>query len=321
MRIICFLLLISCSLRSVSAQDEYEKIAASFELDSITIYAASEGFLNPVNFIRYTMEDTSLFYGFALLKVLSHEMYMEAEVMDKKNRKGSVKRLYKQHVGEACRVQEAFTIDSSGYFFDKKGHPISETYQMMMQFFTTPKRVCGIKLSPPPKGLVVLSQPKDIRQQKEFIKRFIFAPHTLRIEVPFMGNKMKTNIFESPTADFYNFKVDFDMLNDITPVYNFTIEVDSIQYPDWRKSVLIKRMHSTFRAEDMAIIARSYDLYYPGWLASCDLSIDIEMSQADDLLLPRQIHYRGEWKFPTKGKDKADILLQFNQVSTHECIH
>ncbi len=321
MRIICCLLLISCSLRSVSAQDEYEKIAASFELDSITVYAASEGFLNPVNFIRYTMEDTSLFYGFSLLKVLSHEMYMEAEVTDKKNRNGRVTRLYKQQVGDGCRIQEAFTIDSSGAFRDKKGNPVSETYQMMMQFFTTPKRVCGIKLSPPPKGLVVLSQPKDIRQQKEFIKRFIFAPHTLRIEVPFMGNKMKTNIFESPTADFYNFKVDFDMLNDVVPVYNFTIEVDSIKYPNWRKSVLIKRMHTTFRAEDMAIIARSYDLYYPGWLASCDLSIDIEMRQIESLLLPKQIHYRGEWKFPTKGKDKADILLQFNQASTNECIH
>lgn len=321
MRIICCLLLISCSWTNVYAQDEYEKVAATFILDSLTVYAVNDGTLNPADFIRYTMEDTSLFHGFALLKVLSHQMYMEAEVTGKKNRSGAVKRLYKQHVGDACRVQEAFTIDSSGYFFDKKGKPISDTYQMMMQFFTTPKRVCGIKLSPPPKGLVVLNQPKDIRQQKEFIKRFIFAPHTLRINVPLLGNKMKTNIFESPTADFYHFKVDFDMLDEHTPGYHFTIEVDSIKYPDWRKSVLIKKMHTTFRAEDMAIVARTYDLFYPGWLASCDLSIDIEMRQVENLLLPKQIHYRGEWKFPTKGKDKADILLQFNQVSAGECLH
>lgn len=316
MRTLRLILLISCLYNTVLAQDNYETAAKSIILDSITIYAVGEGFLKPSDFIRYTMEDTTLFHAFSLLKVSPFSMQMNAFVQDKKNRKGHVIRNYTQHIVDKCRFQEYHTLDSSGYFYDKKGHPISETYQMMMQFFTTPQKVCNIKLSPSPKGIITLSQPRDLRQQKELVKRLIFAPHTLRIDVPLMGNKMKTNIFEAPTSDYYRFNVDFDIIGDTLSVYNFTIEVDSIKYPNWRKNVLIKKMHTTFRVEDMAIIARSYELFYPGWLASCDLSIDIKMQDVEDQLYPKTIHYQGDWKFPTKGKDHANIYLQFNQIST-----
>ncbi len=320
MRTILSILLITYSLHGLRAQtNEYDDIAASFILDSVTVYAVGEGGLNPTDFIRYTMEDTSLFYGFALLKTLSHEMKMSAEVSDQKKREGSIKRAYQQEVCSGCRKQKYVTLDSLGYFFDKKGKPISETYQMLLQFFTTEKRECNIQPPSSPKGLVVLDKPKDIRQQKELIKRFIFAPHTLRIQVPFFGNKMKTNIFEPPTADMYKFKVDFDMMNDSTPVYYFDIEVDSIKYPNWRKSVLIKKMKTTFRVEDLAILQRSYELYYPGWMASCDLSIDIHMQKYKNLLVPRKIDYQGVWKFPTKGKDKAKVSLLFNQIREDIC--
>lgn len=305
--------MISCIWNHLSAQtdQDYDKIVATFDLDSFTVFAVSEGFLDPKKFIQYTMEDTTLFYGFSMLKVLSHDMYMEAEVADKKDRKGRIKRNYQQVVENDCREQFYTTLDSSGYFFDKKSQPISETYQMMMQFFTSPKKVCGLKIASPPKGIITLSQPKDLKQQKEFIKRFIFAPHTLKIDVPLMGNKMKTNIFESPTSDMYDFKVTYELLENQTAVYHFSIEVDTVKYPNWKKSVLIKKMYTTFRADDLAILHRSYDLFYPGWFAACDLSIDIYMQDKGNFLLPKQIHYKGQWKFPTKGKDKADILLQF----------
>lgn len=313
MRYIWCLLWFSCACIQLSAQSntDYEKIVATFDLDSFTVYAVHQGKLQPEKFIQYTMEDTSLFYGFSLLKVIPHEMYLEANISDKKNRKGRIKRNYVQTIENGCREQTFVTLDSSGYFFDKKGRPISETYQMMMQFFSSPNKNCHLKIQASPKGIITLNQPKDIQQQKEFIKRFIFAPHTLRIDVPFMGNKMKTNIFESPTADMYTFKVNYDLLHDSIPAYHFTIEVDSIQYPQWKKSVLIKKMHTTFRADDLAILHRAYELYYPGWLASCDIHIKIDMHPSGENFIPKQIHYWGEWKFPTKGKDIANILLQF----------
>jgi hypothetical protein len=153
MRTLRLILLISCLYNTVLAQDNYETAAKSIILDSITIYAVGEGFLKPSDFIRYTMEDTTLFHAFSLLKVSPFSMQMNAFVQDKKNRKGHVIRNYTQHIVDKCRFQEYHTLDSSGYFYDKKGHPISETYQMMMQFFTTPQKVCNIKLSPSPKEL------------------------------------------------------------------------------------------------------------------------------------------------------------------------
>lgn len=320
MRTISFILIISYSLTKVCAQDSYEKVAASFVLDSTTIYAVDQGRLDPADFIRYTMDDTSLFHGFSLLNTYSHQMILNAHVSNLKKREGKVKRQYLQTVCDDCIEQSFNTIDSSGYFSDRKNRPLSETYTMMLRYFTHPKKKCNMRLPVPPKGIVVLDKPKDLKQQKELIKRFIFAPHTIRVEVPFFGNKMKTNIFEQPTADYYKFKVYFDLLNDSIPVYNFNISVDTLKYPNWEKSILIKKMNTTFRAEDLAIIQRSYDLFYPGWLASCDLSIDIEMQEYNNHLLPKSIHYQGEWKFPTKGKEKADVMLKFHHISTEECL-
>lgn len=304
---------ISCAYIPIYAQTdhEYDDIVATFDLDSFTVIAVDQGKLDPIKFIHHTMEDTTLFHGFSLLKATPHQMLMRAQVSDKKNRIGNIRRTYIQTIINNCREQSYQTLDSSGYFFDKKGLPISETYQMMMQFFTQAQPTCNIKIPAAPKGVIVLDSPKDLRQQKEFIKRFIFAPHTLRIDVPFMGNKMKTNIFEAPTSDMYTFRVRYDWQGDSIPVYHFDIEVDSIKHPNWKKTVLIQKMHTTFKAEDLTILRRSYVLYYPGWLASCDLSIDIQMQEKDSQLLPKKIHYLGEWKFPTKGKDRADIDLQF----------
>lgn len=300
-------------------ENEYDSVAASFVLDSVTVFAVRKGSLKASDFIRYTMEDTSLFYSFSLLKITPHQMYMDAKVEDKKGKQGKMKRIYFQCIEENCREQRYETKDSVGYFYDKKGQPISETYQMMMHFFTTPKRVCDIKVPLSPKGIAVFDSPKNYNQQKELVKRMIFAPHTIRVEVPFFGNKMKTNIFERPVADYYLFNVNFQVLEDNTPVYQFDIEIDSLKYPDWKKSILIKKMSTTFRAEDMAIIHRSYDLLYPGWLIACDMSIDIEMQEVEGKLYPKEIFYRGEWKFPTKGKDKSDIKLKFDQINKEEC--
>ena len=319
MRIIYCLLYLSCFLsKNVFAQNTYDDVAASFELDSITIYAVDQGKLDPRDFIRYTLEDTSMFYGFSLIHTVSNTLDLEAQVYGKRKRKGFIKRRYFQQFCRGCLSQKEVTVDSSGYFLDKKGQPISTTYQTMMQLFTHKGTICNIKIPAPPKGTIILDKPKDLKQQRELIKRFIFAPQSISIDVPFFGNKMKTNIFEKPTSDFYNFRVGYGFDGDI-PVYHFDIIVDSANHPNWQKSVLIKSMQITFRADDLAIIGKSYQLYYPGLFVSCDLSLSIRMQQFGKNLFPLDIHYNGEWKFPTQGKDKADIKLHFSNLSKESC--
>ncbi|MCO5249157.1 MAG: hypothetical protein M9887_09450 [Chitinophagales bacterium] len=317
MRFIKYLLLFSLSIQCIYAQntDNYDKVAATFVLDSVTVDAVRTGKLNPVNFIKYTMEDTTLFNSFMLLKTHPHLLNMDAKIFDKKGGlQGKLKRIYSEQIENDCRFETYITLDSSGSFFNKKGQPISETFDLMKKFFTTPKKVCGKVYEPTPKGIVVLDKPNDKNQQREFIKRFIFAPQTIRVDVPIIGNKMKTNIFEPPTSDYYKFNVDFRHINDTLSVFDFNIVVDSVKYPHSEKSVIIKKMKTTFRSSDLAIISRTYEVYYPGLFVAADIFIDIDMHEIGNKLFPKSIHYKGEWKFPTKGKDKADIRLLFYNI-------
>lgn len=317
MRFIRYLLCLCLCSNTAFAQNDsnYDDVAATFVLDSVTIDAVRTGKLNPVNFIKYTMEDTTLFNSFILLKTHPHLINMDAEIFNKKKAPGKLRRIYSEQIENDCRFETFITLDSSGYFYDKKGRPISETFDMMKKFFTTPKKVCGKVNEPTPKGIVVLDKPNDKAQQREFIKRFIFAPQTIRVDVPILGNKMKTNIFEPPTSNYYQFTVDFKKINDTLSVFDFNIEVDSIKYPNWRKSVIIKKMKTTFRSSDLAILSRTYEVFYPGLFVAADIFIDIDMQEVGKELFPKSIHYKGEWKFPTKGRDKADIRLLFYNIN------
>lgn len=307
---------------TIQAQDALDSIVGTFYLDSVTVEAVYYGYLNPKDFIKRTMEDTSLFHAFSMMKLLPFKMEYEQTLYDDKFKKTAYsKELIEQHVMGNCRWQDRSVVDSSGAFFNKKGKHLSETLRMMEQLFKTNKRLCNQKIGPSPKGLVILNKPKDIQQQKEMVKRIVFAPHTLRVEVPFFGNKMKTNIFEKPISDMYQFKVTTDFYDGWDPMYVFEITVDSVRYPDWEKTVLIKSMRTCFRKADMSIMERSYTLYYPGMMAGCNLNLSMKMQEIDGYIVPENIRYSGRWKFPTKGTDIADVTIRFIEVTSHECIH
>lgn len=304
------------------AQDNLDSIVGVFYLDSVTVEAIHYGLLNPKDFIKRTMNDTSLFHAFSMMKVLPFKMEMASTLFDKKGKRIAFKKEWiEQHVKDNCRWQDKRMEDSTGAFFDKKGNHLSETLRMIDQLFKTDRYLCNQKINKSPEGLVVLSKPKDVRQQREMVKRIVFAPHTLRVEVPFFGNKMKTNIFEKPTADMYQFKVTSGMFEDKDPTYEFEVAVDSINHPDWEKTVLIKSLHTSFRKSDMAIVERSYELFYPGMMAGCSISLRMKMQDVDGYLLPEVIRYSGRWKFPTKGTDMADVDIRIFEATTHQCFH
>jgi hypothetical protein len=323
MRILPFLTLFILGSLHLKAQDELDEIAGTFTLDSILITAIQNRQLDPTDFIRKCMEDTSLFHAFSLLKMIPYKMHIESKLYDKRYRPTaySFEEIH-QLIQDNCRWQIRQDDSTLGTFYDKRGRPLSETDEMFRRIFTIDKRTCDLnRKSMIPSGLITLQKPRDIRQQKELIKRMIFAPHTVRVEVPFFGNKMKTDIFQQPTANYYLFSIRRDWQQNYEPVYIFDIVVDSLKYPNWRKEVLIKSMRTSFRTYDMKILERSYELYYPGSIAACDLSIHIEMTEIENILLPKKISYSGRWKFPTKGTDISDITIHFFDLQTEECTH
>jgi hypothetical protein len=323
MKILPILSILILCCNTLKAQDDYDEIAGTFILDSITISAERYGSLNPVDFIRLSMEDTSLFHAFSMLKRIPYKMQIERQLYDKKNRKTaySFEEIH-QLLQDNCRWQVRQHDSIQGQFYDKKGRHLSETDEMFRRIFTIDKRTCDLHRQPKaPEGIVMLNKPRDVKQQKELIRRMIFAPHTVRVEVPLFGNKMKTDIFSKPTSDYYHFKVTRGYYDNFDPVYIFEITVDSTRYPNWEKDVLIKSMRTCFRIYDMKILERSYVLFYPGSMASCDLSIMMKMTDIENNILPKKITYSGRWKFPTKGTDISDITINFFDLQTEGCTH
>lgn len=249
-------------------------------------------------------------------------MLMENTLYDKKNKvqAWSEEEIH-QLIQDKCRWQIRQYDSIRGNFYNKKGEPLSETIEMFQRIFTIDRRTCDLKPGKVPTGMIVLNKPRDVRQQKELIKRLVFAPHTVSVDVPFFGNKMKTDIFNSPTADFYKFSVTTGWYMNLEPVYIFDISIDTAKFPKTGKEVLIKSMRTTFRTYDLQIMQRSYELYYPGSFASCDVSMDIQLIDIENYILPKKIEYSGRWKFPTKGTDVADVTIDFYDIQTAECTH
>lgn len=306
-------LVILCSLffiHSLRAQEKPDSITLQFTLDSVVISAVKKG-LNPQYFIDVSKADTSMFRAFKNLHFHTLIIDFQSKVYDKKGSvlnddSGKTQQFYQ----DSCRWQKNISRQSKGNLKDKKGAPISTTQSMFYSIFLHRDTVCNEKKAIHYKPGMTLSRPSDLQQQRDWIKSFVFAPQTVKIDVPFFRNKMKTQLYSEEVSKFYRFSLSAVQWQG-RDAYLLDAVVDTIQYAAEAENLLIKRMKTWFDPETKQVLGRYYQLYTNGWLVDMDITLDIQLQEINGEMVPQSIVYKGFWKFPGKGTDKADIKMYF----------
>lgn len=292
------------------AQETSDEVPVNFVLDSVVITAVKKG-LNPQYFIDVSKADTSMFRAFKNLHFHTLIIDFQSKVYGKKgvvlnDDSGKTHQFYQ----DSCRWQNNISRTTKGVLRDKKGAPVSTTQTMFYSIFLHKDTVCHEKKAIQFKPGMTLSRPSDLQQQRDWIKSFVFAPQTVKIDVPFFRNKMKTQLYSDEESKYYRFSLSAVQWQG-RDAYLLEAVADTIQYAAEAENLLIKKMKTWFDPQSKQVLGRYYQLFTNGWWVDMDITLDIQLQEINGEMVPQSIVYKGFWKFPGKGTDRADIKMYF----------
>lgn len=295
------LLLISFSLVSGAQENEdsldNQRLAKMVNLSEVIIRSD----LNVARFIKQVKEDTTFYKAFRNLHVVSFTSWNDIRIRDKK---GSVQAALmsktKQVRANGCRTMEVLSETSSGDFYDKKHGYNYYTADLYAGLFFTNGSICGennivkgVDFNP--------RSASGMAKHKQQLKMLFFNPGKKIPGIPFIGDKI--DIFDPDRAEYYDFIIDYGDYEGQS-CYVFTIKAKD-DLGGKKDKIVIDNMVTWFNTRTMEVMARNYDMSYNAGVYDFDVHMEVEMTKAGDLLVPKLLRYIGNWDVAFKKRERG----------------
>ena len=227
-------------------------------------------------------EDTTFYKAFRNLRILNFTSYNDIKMSDKHGAvKASLYSKTRQNRIDDCRTMDVLEQNVTGDFFDEKGNYNYLTPELYAGLFFTKGKICGENNIVKGRNLTT-SDKKGIDKYKEQLKMLFFNP----------GKKIydyKLEIVEYQGKICYQFS--------IVPKENLGL---------FRKDeVVVDEMITWFDIKTLEVLARNYSLSYKAGLYSFDVSMEVEMTRAGELMVPKVLRYKGNWDVIFKKRERA----------------
>ncbi len=300
---VVLLILFSLAANGIAQKDSLTDISALIYLDSFTVTASKAGF-DKEDFIEMVRTDESFMNAFHNLRFIS---YKSTNAFSYFNKKGKERASYSdtifQEVVDNCRTMNYLHTQMEGNYFKKKNSRSYNyfTSEMHDRLFYTHRRVCD---SPEPQ--LKPSNSSRIEKYVYELKKLMFTPGE-PADVPFIGDK--TNIFESPMIQYYDFKISSELFEGNIDCYVFSAAVKPIF--EGKNKVVIKFLKTYFDKSTFQVVGRDYQLAYRTGLYQFDTNIHVELTKIGNMYYPKSISYDGFWNVPIKKRETSKFELQF----------
>jgi len=262
--------------------------------------------------LRRIQNDTTFYKAFRNLHIVEFSAYNNIRMLDKNdNVQASYYSKTRQHRENDCRFTEVTEQKTTGDFFDKKGDYNYTTGEMYASIFLTKGRVCG-------EDNIVAgrifnpSEKSGMEKHKEQLKMLFFNPGRKIPGIPFIGNKL--DLYDDHAHKLYNYTLNYDTYKGDN-AYVFSIKPKEDLGFFRRGDIVVDEMTTWFDAKTMEVIARTYTLSYKAGLYDFDVSMQVEMTKAGDLLVPATMRYKGNFSAITKKRERGEFtatLFDFN---------
>lgn len=257
--------------------------------------------LNVARFIKQVKEDTTFYKAFRNLHVVSFTSWNDIRIRDKK---GSVQAALmsktKQVRANGCRTMEVLNETSSGDFYDDKHAYNYYTAELYAGLFFTNGSVCGennivkgVDFNP--------RSASGMAKHKQQLKMLFFNPGKKIPGIPFIGDKI--DIFDPDRAEYYDFIIDYGDYEGQS-CYVFTIKAKE-DLGGKKDKIVIDNMVTWFNTRTMEVMARNYDMSYNAGVYDFDVHMEVEMTKAGDLLVPKLLRYIGNWDVAFKKRERG----------------
>ncbi|RXK80550.1 hypothetical protein [Filimonas effusa] len=247
-------------------------------------------------------KDTTFYKAFRNLRVIEFTALNDIVMLDKEDKpKASFSSRTRQHRENGCRTMEVLEQKTTGDFLDSKGNFKYTTGEMYGSLFFTKGKVCGEDNIV--KGHEISTEgKKGIDKHKEQLKMLFFNPGKKIPGIPFIGNKL--DLYDSKAHKLYDYRLDYTEYHG-KYAYMFSVKPKENLGMFKEDDIVVDNMTTWFDATTMEVMARTYSLSYKAGVYDFDVSMEVEMTKAGDLLVPAVLRYKGNWDVVFKKREKA----------------
>jgi hypothetical protein len=266
-----------------------------YQLDEVIV----RRYFEYAKFLKLIKNDTTFYKAFRNLKILNYTSYNDIKLYDKKrNVKASLLSKTNQIRKNGCRKTEVVEEKTTGDFYDKNHNYNYFTAELYASLFFAPTLRCG-ETNIVAGTEISAKGKKGIDKHKEQLKMLFFNPGKKIQGIPFMGDKV--NIFDPESAQIYDFKLE---RNDYRGKPAFIFSARPKENANKNK-IVIDSMTTWFDAKTLSILARTYTLSYKAGVYDFNVTMEVEMEQFQNMLVPKVLRYIGDWDVITKKRERA----------------
>lgn len=254
------------------------------------------------SFIDRVKNDTSFYKAFRNLRVLNYTSLNDIRMFDKRGKvKASLYSKTRQWAHKGCRFTQVLHTESTGDIYNKKHQYNYYTPELYASLFFAPDTICGETNIV--KGTALSLQGKSgMAKHKEQLKMLFFNPGRAIPGLPFIGNK--TAIFEDNMAPLYDFHLDLEeRMGELC--YLFAVKAKQGLSSARKDRIVIDEMTTWFSMKTFEVLARNYAMSYKAGVYDFDVEMQVEMTRADGLLVPKLLRYTGNWDVIFKKRENG----------------
>ena len=249
-------------------------------------------------------DDTTFYKAFRNLRVIGFSSYNDIKMMDKKGKvKASLFSKTRQNRVAGCRTMDVLEENVTGDFYDDNKKYNYLTPELYAGLFFTKDKICGENNIVKGKNLYT-SDKKGIEKHKEQLKMLFFNPGKKIPGIPFIGDKL--DLYDESAHKLYEYKLDIQEFHG-SLAYVFSITPKELTEEGATKSsrIVVDQMVTWFDMKSFEVLARNYSLSYKAGVYDFDVSMEVEMTKFNGLIVPKILRYRGDWDVVFKKRERG----------------
>ncbi len=247
-------------------------------------------------------EDTTFYKAFRNLHVIGFSSYNDIKMLDKK---GGVKaslfsKTRQNRIGD-CRTMDVLEEKIIGDFYDSDGKFNYMTPELYAGLFFTKGKICGENNIVKGRNLTT-NDKSGMEKRKEQLKMLFFNPGKKIKGIPLIGEKL--DLYDESAHKLYDYRLDVQELHGVL-CYVFTIAPKEDLGFLKNSRIVMDQMVTWFDMKTLEVLARNYSLSYKAGVYDFEVSMEVEMTRFNGLIVPKILRYRGDWDVIFKKRERA----------------
>lgn len=251
--------------------------------------------------LKQIKEDTTFYKAFRNLRILNYSSFNDIQMLDKEGKKkASLFSKTQQIRAGGCRTMKVLQEETTGDFYTDNHDYNYFTGKLYASLFFTNGKICNETNVVGGKALSTDNK-EGLEKHKEQLKMLFFNPGKKIPGIPFIGNKL--DLYDEDAHKLYDYRLDLQDYNgkscyvfSITPKEDLGTLIDN---------VVVDGMTTWFDEKTLEVQKRNFSLSFKAGVYDFDVSIEVEMTHIDDLLVPKVLRYKGNWDIIFKKRERG----------------